>query len=113
VGKYKLYQNIPKTHFPPFQACLHQCIEQIEDLFISGTNVLNQTSNNSCFLSPSKDSTASTDSGMMLLSSPEQPPLQPQQQLKRSLSKSPPKNSSQDQNQTPTEVFKASAFCVA
>ena len=95
----------PNCDFAPsLQDHLRQCIDQIEELFISGSSdrMDHETSMTS---SPSKASTASSsaDSGL-LLSSPEG---------QRPSPKKGAGNSNEEEKQrTPTEVFRVSALCV-
>ena len=82
---------------------LRQCIDQIEELFISGSRMDHETT--SVTSSPSKASTASADSGLLLSS--------PEAQSRPSPTKKSAGNSNEDEKQrTPTEVFRVSALCV-
>ena len=98
----------PNCDFAPsLQDHLRQCIDQIEELFISGSSdrMDHETSMTS---SPSKASTASSssaDSGV-LLSSPEG------QRPSPSPKKSAGNSNEEEKQRTPTEVFRVSALCV-
>ena len=88
-----------------FQDHLRQCIDQIEELFISGSSSRMDHEETSVTSSPSKASTASSsaDSGL-LLSSPEGQRPSPK--------KSAGNSNEEEKQRTPTEVFRVSALCV-
>ena len=82
---------------------LRQCIDQIEELFISGSSKMDHETTTSMTTSPSKASTASTSSGDsgLLMSSPSP---------KKSAGNS--NGEGEEKQRTPTEVFRVSALCV-
>ena len=97
----------PNCDFVPLlQDHLRQCIDQIEELFISGSSSRMDHEETSVTSSPSKASTASSssaDSGL-LLSSPEGQRPSPK--------KSAGNSNEEEKQRTPTEVFRVSALCV-